>query len=206
MQLFEKYPPSVARVLKLDPSLLVNSDYLNTYPALNSFLVQHPEIGRSPGYYLERIRTTNVEYVDSRSNSSRLIEDILGWIGGITAATLVVLTLTWIIRTFVDYRRWYRLSKVQTEAHNKILDRMTSNEDMVAYVKSPAGSRFLEPPPLRGAPVAEEFGQCAAECGRPDRCLERASGQDRLGPRDATDEAEGKGDALAGLCRRQLAP
>lgn len=148
MNLFRKYPPSVARVMKLDPSLLLNSDYLATYPALNSFLAQHPEVSRSPGYYLDRIQTSSVEYVDTRSSSTRLFEEILDWVGGVTVACLVALSLSWVIRTFVDYRRWYRLSRIQTEVHNKLLDRMTSNEEMLAYVKSPAGARFLESAPI----------------------------------------------------------
>ena len=77
MELLEKYPPSLGRVLKLDPSLLANSDYLATYPSLATFLAQHPDVQRNPGYYFERIRTGN-EYVDTRSESYRIWNDMLG--------------------------------------------------------------------------------------------------------------------------------
>ncbi len=80
MQLLEKYPPSLGRVLKLDPSLLSNADYLATYPALSSFLTQHPDVARNPAYYLERIRT-GTEYRDDRSEAYRMWGDVLGWIG-----------------------------------------------------------------------------------------------------------------------------
>src|SRR5437773_9005246 len=33
-ELLDEYPPSVAQVLRLDPSLLSRSDYLSTYPKL----------------------------------------------------------------------------------------------------------------------------------------------------------------------------
>jgi hypothetical protein len=33
---------------------------------------------------------------------------------------------------------------MQTEVHTKILDRMQSNEDLLAYVQTPAGRNFLE--------------------------------------------------------------
>src|SRR5262245_65905388 len=33
-RILEKYPPGVGRVLKLDPSLMSNQDYLATYPGL----------------------------------------------------------------------------------------------------------------------------------------------------------------------------
>ncbi len=57
--------------------------------------------------------------------------------------------LVWLIRTFVDYRRWNRLAKVQTDVHTKILDRFTANEDLLAYIQSPAGSKFLESSPIK---------------------------------------------------------
>jgi hypothetical protein len=37
---------------------------------------------------------------------------------------------------------------VQTEVHNKLLDRFTSNEDLLAYIQTPAGRRFLESAPI----------------------------------------------------------
>src|SRR5687767_1408112 len=71
--------------------------------------------------------------------------------------------LTWIIRTFIDYRRWLRVSRVQTEVHNKLLERFAGTGDLLAYVQSPAGRRFLEsaPIPLDPGPrsVAAPFGR-----------------------------------------------
>jgi hypothetical protein len=37
---------------------------------------------------------------------------------------------------------------VQVEMHTKLLDRLTTNEDLMAYAQSPAGSRFLESTPI----------------------------------------------------------
>ena len=62
--------------------------------------------------------------------------------------TLVTGTLIWIIRTLVEYRRWHRISKVHTEVHNKLMDRFTANEDLLAYMQTPAAQRFLESAPL----------------------------------------------------------
>jgi hypothetical protein len=161
MQLLEKYPPSLARVLKLDPSLLGNSEYLAPYPALAAFLDQHPGVEHNPGFFLERI---NVGQNDQprETNASRLWQSMIDWFGGISVAAIILTTLAWLIRTFVDYRRWYRLSKVQAEAHHKLLDRLTSNEELLAYLQSGAGSRFLESAPITldagsrplGAPVS----------------------------------------------------
>src|SRR5215475_11576050 len=48
-QLLQQYPPSLSRVVSLDPTLLTNESYLATYPALAQFLSQHPEIAHNPG-------------------------------------------------------------------------------------------------------------------------------------------------------------
>ncbi|MGH9204177.1 MAG: hypothetical protein ACRD2A_23360, partial [Vicinamibacterales bacterium] len=45
-------------------------------------------------------------------------------------------------------RRWLRLSKVQVDVHTKLLDRLQSNEDLLAYMQTPAGRRFLESAPI----------------------------------------------------------
>src|SRR5260221_3103718 len=49
-EIFEQYPPSVAQVLRLDPSLLTRPDYLALYPTLPDFLAQHPEVAPNPGF------------------------------------------------------------------------------------------------------------------------------------------------------------
>jgi hypothetical protein len=38
--------------------------------------------------------------------------------------------------------------KIQTDAHTKLLDRFTSNEDLLAYMQTPAGRRFFESAPI----------------------------------------------------------
>ena len=146
-RLLEKYPPTLRNVLAIDPSLLGNQAFLAPYPALANFLSAHPEIPRSPSYYVG-------ESVDRRFNREqstpaertwgRVIEDMTV-IAGFGMAFGV---LTWLIRTVIDYRRWNRLSKVQTDVHTKLLDRFTGNEELLAYIQSPAGAKFLESSPI----------------------------------------------------------
>src|SRR5262245_36014368 len=50
------YPPSLPRVLRLDPTLISNDNYLQPYPALVTFLNQHPEIRHNPAYFLAGFR------------------------------------------------------------------------------------------------------------------------------------------------------
>ena len=56
----------------------------------------------------------------------------------------VIGAITWVIRSVIEHRRWSRLSKVQAEVHNKLIDRLASNDEMLAYIQSPAGGEFLK--------------------------------------------------------------
>jgi hypothetical protein len=163
-QLLEKYPPALGRVLKLDPSLMNNPGYLAPYPGLAAFLSQHPEIMRNPDYFLERVNSPNYNYYNDPARRKR--EEMLAVLAGF-AAFLVFLVVTsvlvWIIRMIVNHRRWNRLSKVQYEVHNKLLDRFTSNEDLLAYVQTPAGKRFLESAPI---PLQDEAPMLSAPFSR----------------------------------------
>src|SRR4030095_7417496 len=92
----------------------------------------------------------------------RLTEGILAGLAGFTAFAVVLGTLIWLIRTSLDHRRWNRLSKHQRDVHTKLMDRFSSNDELLAYVQTPSGRRFLEsgPSPLQeiapavAAPVA----------------------------------------------------
>jgi hypothetical protein len=151
-ELIKKLPPAVGRVLRTDSSLLSNDSYLAPYPALAAFLKQHPEIRNSPGFFFEHIGPMEFyspsEPETRESQAIRIWRDLMEFlaVGGIFL--LVTGALIWIIRTIVEQRRWHRASKVHTEVHNKLLDRFTANEDLLAYMETAAGRRFLESAPL----------------------------------------------------------
>jgi len=146
MQVLRKYPPSVGQVLKLDQTLVTSDPYLAPYPAIVAFLNQHPEVRRSPSFYLEPVRSSyDGYYQDPRE---RAWNNTVEMVGVFLIFLTIAGTLAWLIRTAIDYRRWGRLAKVQAEAHTKLLDRFTGNDELLAYVQSPAGSRFLKSSPI----------------------------------------------------------
>jgi len=152
MSILEKYSPALGQILRLDPSLMSREDYMAPYPAVVAFLEQHPEIKRNASYYLSRYGSEyGAYYSDPRS---RAWQNMFEMLGVFVIVLTVLAALAWMVRTAIDYRRWGRLTKVQTEAHTKLLDRFTGNEELLAYVKSPAGAKFLESAPimLDGAP------------------------------------------------------
>jgi hypothetical protein len=150
-ELMRQVPPSVYEVLRADPSLIDRPDYLAPYPALTGFLQQHPEIARTPSYYLGEFR---YEPARAGDRSYDLIQMLLASMGIALFGSAVLGVFIWLVRTAIDHRRWLRVTRIQTEVHTKLLDRLTSNEDLLAYIQSPAGRRFLE-----SAPIAVEQEQ-----------------------------------------------
>jgi hypothetical protein len=146
-RLLERYPPALRRVLALDPGLLGNQAYLAPYPALVGFLNAHPEIARNPSYYIGRGWDPGFPQ-DRASQAVELWKDLLQGLAVFAGFGMAIGLFVWLIRTFIDYRRWSRAAKVQTEVHTKLLDRFTANDDLLAYIQSPAGSKFLESAPI----------------------------------------------------------
>ena len=149
-----KYPPQVGRVLKLDPTLFSNQAYLANYPGLATFVTQHPEVAHTPAFYLESIWVPNDMLPESAN--MRMWRDTMEGVFMVMVMFVVTGSFVWLIRTLIEHRRWSRLTRTQAEVHNKLLDRFSANEELLAYIQTPAGKRFLEsaPIPLDAGPRA----------------------------------------------------
>ena len=144
-QVLRGYPPSVGQVLRLDPSLAGREDYLSSYPALAAFLAQHPEVVHNPSFFLGQ--TPFDEPFSPKVQAMRTFETVLAGLGIFLFFTTALGVVTFIARSLIDHRRWLRATKVHADAHTKVFDRLSSNEDLLAYIQSPAGRQFLEPTP-----------------------------------------------------------
>jgi hypothetical protein len=145
--LLEHYPPALRGVLALDPALLSNESYLAPYPALTGFLGKHPEVQHNPSFYLgdgQGFRFSR----DSGQQVMDMWREVMQALFVFGGFGLAIVVIVWLIRTLVDYKRWSRLARVQTDAHTKLLDRFTANEDLLAYIQSPAGVKFLQSSPI----------------------------------------------------------
>ncbi|PYT10391.1 MAG: hypothetical protein DMF60_00240 [Acidobacteria bacterium] len=145
-RLLEHYPPTLRGALALDPSLFGNQAFLAPYPALVSFLAAHPEVARNPSFYVGEPDRRFIQ--DHDTQVVEMWRDVVNGLGIFAGFGMGIGLLVWLIRTLVDYRRWNRLAKVQTEVHTKLLDRFTANDDLLAYIQSPAGSKFLQSTPI----------------------------------------------------------
>jgi hypothetical protein len=148
-RILDRYPPAVGRVLKLDPSLMNNPGYLAPYPMLATFIAQHQDVLHNPAYFLENINAGNQFYADPKWRERQEMLGVLAGVAAFIAFLVITGVIVWVIRMIVVSRRWNKLSKVQYDVHSKLLDRFTTNEDLLAYMQTAAGRRFLESAPIR---------------------------------------------------------
>ena len=165
LEVLRQYPPSLAEVIRLDPSLLSSPAYLGTYPGLAAFLARHPEVARNPSYFFGSEHVRAWEDFGPRAEAVRVWRDVISGAQIFAVFAVVTGTLIWLVKMLVDHRRWLRLSKVQVEVHTKLLDRFSSNDDLMAYIQTPAGRKFLESAPIALEPEAQAR-QMGAPFGR----------------------------------------
>ena len=170
--LLERYPPALGRVLRLDPTLMTNEAYLAPYPALGEFMARNPQVPHNASYFL------NFVSVDSSSSFSRpdtpelairreainMWRSTMGDFIAFMVFIVVTVAIIWLIKYLVAHRRWLRATKIQSEVHSRMLERFSNNEELLAYVQSPAGSHFLKATPMApieavSSPVAAPFNR-----------------------------------------------
>jgi hypothetical protein len=147
--LLAQNPPELATILALDPTLLSDDAFLARNPELARFVAKHPEVRHHPRYYLSDVNLPG----DFRPRG--VVEQMAETISILFVFCVVAFALAWLVRTLIEQKRWNRLSRTQNEVHNKILDRFGSSEELLAYIKTPVGTKFLEsaPIPLHNEPA-----------------------------------------------------
>lgn len=152
--------PTLAEVVAHDPSLLSNADYVNrNNPQLGSFLQAHPEIAKSPDFYLfnnlhpeheqpaqvlERKLWPQMSQPEPSGIDRELISD------GIPFLVFLCMlgALLWLTHVLLENRRWNRIFKLQTDVHGKLIERFATSQEVLTYMGTDAGKRFLEATPI----------------------------------------------------------
>lgn len=153
--------PTLAEVVSRDPSLLGNADYVNRYnPALERFLEAHPQIAQNPDFYLfnnlhgqneqpsetlERKLWPDVAHRQQEDPPNRaFIEYGLPFL----VFLCVLGALLWLIHVLLENRRWNRIFKLQSDVHGKLIERFATSQEVLTYMSTEAGKRFLEATPI----------------------------------------------------------
>ena len=135
-------PPNLAELLVLEPTLLADDAFLARYPDLAAFVKKYPQVRSHPRFYL-------VEFQPAPPRGGGIIGDIMESVIIFLTFGLLAFALAWLIRTIIEQKRWNKLSTRQADVHNKILDRFSSSTELLDYIKTPAGTKFLESAPIQ---------------------------------------------------------
>lgn len=152
--------PTLTTVVEHDPTLLSNQEYVNrNNPQLGQFLASHPEVARNPEFYLfthlntEGGRDEALERAvwpelnqgwRPPSPGERIMSDLVPFLVFLG----ILLALLWLTRQFLENRRWGRIFKLQTEVHGKLIERFGSSQELLTYMGTESGKRFLEAAPI----------------------------------------------------------
>lgn len=153
--------PTLTTVVARDPSLLSNQEYVSrNNPQLARYLQEHPEIGRNPDFYLftklERTNGDSGEALERKvwpdipreQRESPVFQRLMN--DGIPFMVFVCIlsALLWLTHVLLENRRWGRIFKLQTDVHGKLMDRFGTSPELLTYMNTEVGKRFLE-----GAPI-----------------------------------------------------
>ena len=159
MQLL-RVSPTLAEVVSSDPSLLADQQYVaKSNPELATFLQEHPEIGRNPSFWLfSELRSPQQKYYDvleqkrgfvpARDARGGGFDHVMSNVAPMIVMIVLLCALAWIIRTLTESRRWTKVFTLQSEVHGKLIDRFASNQELLGYMETDAGRRFLEAAPI----------------------------------------------------------
>lgn len=151
--------PTLATVIASDPSLLANQEYIGrSNPELARFLAAHPEVVRNPDFYLfAEITASHGRRVDGLQRklwpdrfpeNNAPVHDFMEVVIPSLGCLVLLGSLIWLIRTLIDNRRWGRIFKMQNEVHGKLIERFGTSEELLTYMGTDAGKRFLEAAPI----------------------------------------------------------
>ncbi|HTS08470.1 MAG TPA: hypothetical protein VMP68_23080 [Candidatus Eisenbacteria bacterium] len=162
--------PTLAEVVARDPSLLSNQDYVErNNPALANFLKDHPDIAQNPDFYLfNNLHPENEQPSEalerklwpqlSNRQSSEVARELISTGAPFLVFLCILGALLWLIHVLLENRRWNRIFNLQTDVHGKLIDRFATSQEVLTYMGTDAGKKFLEATPIavgfeKNAPV-----------------------------------------------------
>jgi hypothetical protein len=171
--------PDIYSELAKQPKLIRDKGYLRQHPELAAFLKEHPEVAQKPSfteglpveaemasssvpgnetlagpcgpalkiqalqYELDRARHGG--FPEQYGLAARFIDDAGPFLGFV----IILGALLWVLRVILENRRWGKVAKVQSEVHSKLLEKFGTSQELLAYMGTEAGKRFLESQPFQ---------------------------------------------------------
>ena len=142
--------PKLTKAVGVDPTLLADEAYVSrNNPDLAEFLRSHPEVVRNPEFYLSIPPIV-------RGVGGRPIYDFQGFgrpaknspdeekIAAFLVFVLFLAALLWVFRIVLEHNKWNKLSKMQSDLYSRLLDKCSTNEELLASFRTSAGKPFFD--------------------------------------------------------------
>jgi hypothetical protein len=153
--------PVLTEVVERDPSLLADQAYVSrTNPQLAEFLTMHPEVARNPEFYLfngiegghggrrHEVLDRKVWPEMGRREEGTFLQMVQQTLVPFLVFLCILCALIWLLKVFMENRRWSRAVQLQVEAHNRLIERFSSNQELLVYMETDAGKKFLQSGPV----------------------------------------------------------
>ncbi len=153
--------PKLTTVVSHDPSLLSDQAYVErNNPLLAAFLTEHPEVVRNPDFFLfshlshepgepdEVLERAVWPDIYRAQNESALDHFVHGDMAPLLVFLGFVVLTIWMVRIFVENRRWGKVFKLQSDVHGRLIDKFSTSQELATYMETDAGKRFLEAAPI----------------------------------------------------------
>jgi hypothetical protein len=145
--------PMLGKFLAAHPEIVRNPDYYlfselhNTNGGRDKGLMreiwpEHAQQSNQPEWLQIQEEQQRQQFVLQQSASDNRLRVFWGFVF-LFAFGFFLAALVWLTRTLLEGRRWSRIFRLQNEVHEKIIERLTNSQELLAYIESDAGRRFL---------------------------------------------------------------
>jgi len=168
--------PTLTTVVAHDPSLLSDQEYVQrNNPELAQFLAAHPDVAQNPDFYLfgkldhrdgrrdQALERAVWPEFQEQSRDQSVLPQVIDQLVPIVVVPVIFFSLVWVIRIFVESRRWSKTFQTQSDVHARLIEKFSSSQELSAYMETEAGKRFLEAaPPQMGFSVGRHMPNAVA--------------------------------------------
>jgi hypothetical protein len=149
--------PELAAFLKEHPEVAQQSSFAEGWPVPAGMGAEWaPTLGSETlaGPCGPALKIQALEFAVERARSGSYpdrydLGRFMGDAGPFLVFVIILGALLWVFKVILDNRRWGKVAKVQSEVHSKLLEKFSNSQELLAYMGTEPGKRFLESQPFQ---------------------------------------------------------
>ncbi len=154
---FLQQHPELAAFLKEHPEVAQRSSFAEVWPVPVEMGAEAvPFLGREtlagpcgPALKIQALQNEVEKARSGRYPDRYDLGRFMGDAGPFLAFVIILSALLWVFKVILDNRRWGKVAKVQAEVHTKLLEKFSNSQELLTYIGTEPGKRFLESQPFQ---------------------------------------------------------